>query len=205
MTVSRTKKDSLKTRACFGNGCRVLVMAALMNLAVASNGRSQSEGEWTRTIGGSSPDMANSIDQTADDGYIVAGTTYSFGSGQSDIWLIKLGADPGAGISQGGNREVHLPQSSTLSQNYPNPFNPSTAITFDVHGTEGVKERVNLTIYDIRGRCVRILVDSQIEAGSHIMYWDGRDDRGRKVPSGVYIYTLKAGAERFTRKMTAIE
>lgn len=160
---------------------------------------------WTRTIGGNSFDNVSSIYQTTDTGYIAVGTTYSFGAGQSDVWLIKLGPDPSVGVSQENPQGSELPRSRFLHQNYPNPFNPSTTITFDINGMVGVKQAVNLTIYDIRGRRVRTLIDSDLQPGSYTIHWDGRNDGEEKVASGIYLYTLRAGEERFTRKMTVLK
>ncbi len=98
-----------------------------------------------------------------------------------------------------------LPTGYDLSQNYPNPFNPSTTISFDLSATMGVNQPVNLTVYDIRGRHVRTLIDSELGPGSHKIHWDGRNDRGEMVSSGIYLYTLRAGEERFTRKMTVLK
>jgi hypothetical protein len=92
-----------------------------------------------------------------------------------------------------------------LHQNYPNPFNPSTTIAFDIPGSSGEKQHVELTVYDIRGRRVKTLLDSDLESGSHKIHWDGRNDRGESVSSGIYLYTLKADAEVYTRKMTILK
>jgi len=100
---------------------------------------------------------------------------------------------------------VSLPKSFHLSQNYPNPFNPSTTILFDIPGTVGAKQAVSLAIYDLRGRRIRTLINSELEPGSHKLHWDGRSDRGERVASGVYLYTLKAGDKRFIRKMTMLK
>jgi len=98
-----------------------------------------------------------------------------------------------------------LPMAYSLSQNYPNPFNPSTTITFDIPGTPGEKQPVNLVIYDMRGRRVRSLVDADYEPGSYMVTWKGMNDRGSNVSSGIYLYTLRAGDKQFTRKMTILK
>jgi parallel beta-helix repeat protein/predicted outer membrane repeat protein len=100
---------------------------------------------------------------------------------------------------------ISLPKAFNLYQNYPNPFNPSTTIAFDITGNAGMQQLVTLTIYDIRGRLVRKLVDQEKESGRYQVHWDGRDDVGQAVSSGIYLYTLKAGEERFTRKMTFLK
>ncbi len=98
-----------------------------------------------------------------------------------------------------------IPKSFRLSQNYPNPFNPSTTIEFDIPGTPGVKQPVSLIIYDIRGRRVKTLVDSNLEPGSHKIHWDNCNDRGQSVASGIYLYTLKNGDNMYTRKMVLLK
>ena len=110
-------------------------------------------------------------------------------------------SDPVIGLT---NRP-DLPLAYSLSQNYPNPFNPSTTISFEIPTIDGEKQSVALTIYDVRGRQVRTLIDKDLQPGSHTIAWDGRDDRGSKVPSGIYLYTLRAADRRFTRKMTILK
>jgi hypothetical protein len=76
-----------------------------------------------------------------------------------------------------------------LDTNYPNPFNPSTTIRFGV----AQRGRVTLRIFDVRGALVRTLSDEVREAGvEHRVRWDGRDDGGRSVASGVYFLHLEA-------------
>jgi len=100
---------------------------------------------------------------------------------------------------------VSLPKTFGLFQNFPNPFNPSTTITFDIPGAQGERQHVEITVYDIHGRRVKTLIDSELEQGSHMIHWYGRDDRGESVSSGIYLYTLKAGGEVLTRKMTILK
>jgi hypothetical protein len=104
------------------------------------------------------------------------------------------------GIGKGGKTpSPTLPRSFALSQNYPNPFNPSTAINYSI--PEGERVRVQLCIYDLRGRKVRTLVDEEKEAGGYKVYWDGRDDKGRETGSGVYFYKIVSGSFTSTKKM----
>jgi Zn-dependent M28 family amino/carboxypeptidase len=100
---------------------------------------------------------------------------------------------------------LSLPKAFSLAQNRPNPFNPSTTISFEIPGTPDVKQPVTLTVYDIRGRRVKTLVDSELEPGTHRIYWNGRSERGEAVSSGIYLYTLKAGGQTYTRKMTVLK
>jgi hypothetical protein len=95
-----------------------------------------------------------------------------------------------------------LPRAFGLGQNFPNPFNPQTTISFDLSGTNdaGVVP-VRLEIFDIRGRHLVTLFNGGLEAGHHQFSWDGRDDSGHTVPSGVYIYRLDIGNGSSARKM----
>jgi len=73
---------------------------------------------------------------------------------------------------------------------FPNPFNPQTTIAFTLdHDT-----RVRLTVHDVRGRVVRTLADGALTAGEHALSWNGRDDAGRVVASGVYFARCQRGA-----------
>lgn len=100
---------------------------------------------------------------------------------------------------------ARMPRAFSLSQNYPNPFNPTTTISFDIPGTPGGKQKVSITISDIRGRQVVRLVDAEYEPGSHRVIWNGRDEEGRSVPSGIYLYTLHSGGHVSTKKMVLLK
>ncbi|MEK7728994.1 MAG: FlgD immunoglobulin-like domain containing protein, partial [candidate division KSB1 bacterium] len=90
-----------------------------------------------------------------------------------------------------------------LSQNYPNPFNPETTIRYALPS----RAQAQLVIYDLTGRIVKELVSEQQAPGEHAVQWNGRDDAGNSVASGVYVYRLVAtpatGAPvTLTRKLT---
>ncbi len=85
-----------------------------------------------------------------------------------------------------------------LAQNYPNPFNPSTTIAYGLNK----QVAVTLAIYNVLGQKVRTLVNHQPQAaGSYVAKWDGRNDAGMLVPSGMYVYRLEAGDRVLARKM----
>ncbi len=81
-----------------------------------------------------------------------------------------------------------LPEKCILMQNYPNPFNPTTNVEFSLP----TDSRVLLTIYDLTGRKVKSLVNRNLPAGWHAVQWDGTNDAGQPVASGVYLYHLQA-------------
>ncbi len=95
---------------------------------------------------------------------------------------------------------AEVPQVFTLFQNAPNPFNPSTVIGFDLASDMPVR----LAVYSAAGQKVRELVSGHMSAGQHSVAWDGRDDTGQPVSSGVYLYCLEAGGRSETRKMLLI-
>jgi len=108
-------------------------------------------------------------------------------------------------IEEGEPRSGSLPRSFILSQNYPNPFNPTTTISFNIPGEIGEKQPVILAIYDLRGRLVKTLINTELEPGSHKVVWDGRNEQGQRVSSGAYLYNLKSGDQIYTRKMLVLE
>lgn len=85
-----------------------------------------------------------------------------------------------------------VPSFCKLRQNYPNPFNPTTTIRYELPN----RERVTLVIYNVRGERVRVLVDGRKPAGRHDAVWNGRNDSGNTVASGVYFYPHVGGAIR---------
>jgi hypothetical protein len=87
-----------------------------------------------------------------------------------------------------------------LAQNYPNPFNPSTKISFALPEAA----EVSLKIYDITGQLVQTLVDGVVEAGRHQVVWDGTNQHGALVASGVYFYQLQAGEFKQVRRMSLV-
>ena len=100
-----------------------------------------------------------------------------------------------------GVDEPTLPNQFVLNQNYPNPFNPTTEIAFSMDKAADV----SLTIYNVLGLKVRVLENASLEAGTHTYKWDGRDELGQSVSTGVYMYTLSDGAKSFTKKMALMK
>ena len=106
--------------------------------------------------------------------------------------------------SETRSREVSVkmrPLEFTLEQNYPNPFNPSTTIPFVIPEMG----RVRLKIYDVKGSLVKTLFDGILPAGFRQITWDGTDNRGSGVGSGVYFYRLQTGKRKLTRRMILLK
>jgi flagellar hook assembly protein FlgD len=93
------------------------------------------------------------------------------------------------------------PPQTAICAVHPNPFNPTTRISFNLK----TQTRVRLAVYDVAGRLVRTLLDGPIAAGPASATWDGRDDRGSAVASGVYYGSLIAGQHRETMRMVLLK
>lgn len=91
--------------------------------------------------------------------------------------------------------------SARLDQNYPNPFNPSTTIAFSIPA----KQALSLQIYNVSGQLVKTLVNRSMEAGTHRVSWDGSNDLGGSVTSGVYFYRLKTDGFESTKRMVLLK
>jgi len=92
-----------------------------------------------------------------------------------------------------GPRTIIVPEKSQLSQNYPNPFNPTTTIDFDIGFLDGLNQDIGFSIYNIRGQEVRNLMETQMQPGSYSITWNGLDDQGKQVSSGIYFARLMTG------------
>jgi len=97
--------------------------------------------------------------------------------------------------------ETIIPKQYALFHNYPNPFNPTTHIRFNLPKTE----QVTIKIYDVIGRLTKTLVDQKMRVGQHTITWDGTDERGIRVTSGVYFYRLETEGYSKTRKMLLLK
>ena len=93
-----------------------------------------------------------------------------------------------------------IPSSFALEQNYPNPFNPTTTIPYSL----SVGAKVKLTIYNLTGQKVATLVNKDQQPGTYSVQWDGKDESGRIVASGVYTYRLEAPETTEIRKLVLI-
>jgi lysophospholipase L1-like esterase len=112
-------------------------------------------------------------------------------------------------LSRGGTRTQHgpveaqlnLPETYALEQNFPNPFNPTTAVRFQLPQADQVK----LIVFNTLGQQVRTLVDGKLVAGYHAIAWDGRNETGERVASGVYYYRLVTPRYQAIKKMALVK
>ena len=160
---------------------------------------------------GTCPDALVHLSSAVEDNYLLVNRLESLS--QDDIayleqMMSQMNLTPGQEASfllalYGESDRASLPKTLSLAQNVPNPFNPATTISYSV--PEGTLVKVTLKVYDIRGRLVRTLVDEVREPGSYTVFWDGKDDNGWHVSSGVYLYRMRSGDFLQTRKMVLLK
>lgn len=121
--------------------------------------------------------------------------------GSSNEGLVYIYAGWSGSLDVEYEYDPKLPGDYTLFQNYPNPFNASTQIEFGLP----LRSHVRLTVYNILGKEVRVLVEDELSAGSYRVEWDGRDGHGDPVASGVYLCKLSSGESVKTRKMLLLK
>ncbi len=128
---------------------------------------------------------------------LIFGQTYTIGIsavydlGESEIVTLEF-------IYVGTEAGNNIATVTELKGNYPNPFNPATTISFSVAQTSPF---VTLAIFNIKGQKVKTLVDEILPAGNHTIVWNGEDENGKSVSSGVYFYKMKAGQYTATKKI----
>jgi hypothetical protein len=138
-------------------------------------------------------------------GQIVEARTTSLADGSKLATKIRV-LNAGVVTTVGNSKEeTFAPRDFALEQNYPNPFNPTTTLSFRISGSGNAALKVNLVIYNLLGQTVRTLVDEPLRPGAYSYQWDGRDDFGNQLPSGIYLYRLKAGQVAQTRRMAFIK
>ena len=113
---------------------------------------------------------------------------------QDGIWILEM--DPALGI------DVDMPTTGfALHPCAPNPFNPNTTIFYSIPRAD----QVDLAVYDLAGRHLRTLVSGYVNAGDHAIQWNGRDDAGNQVASGIYLYRLRTDDFVETRRMALVK
>jgi hypothetical protein len=115
-----------------------------------------------------------------------------------DTIYVKLLIDQPTGIDEDQNA---VPKSYSLKQNYPNPFNPETVIEYNL----AASGHVTLTVFNVIGQKVADIVNGYESAGNKQAVWNGRDENGREVQSGIYFYRLTTDNFSMTRKMMLLK
>ncbi len=133
-------------------------------------------------------------------------TVTPLGSGRMTVTATKPRYIPGqnlvtVGSLSGTNEDLPLPAYPTISQNFPNPFNPSTTIDFQMPSAG----KAEITVFDIAGRIVKNLVSGQFPAGANRIVWNGDNEYGNKVSSGLYFYRFNSGPTKIVKQMVMIK
>lgn len=111
--------------------------------------------------------------------------------------VLKIEYQGETATAVGAEQTLSTTANLSLQQNYPNPFNSSTTIRFSLPASQTTE----LAIYDLTGQRVAILLAGMRNAGTHAINWDGRDEHGRDLASGLYLYRLLTGSQVATRKL----
>lgn len=135
------------------------------------------------------------VEQISSGGLTMAGTARNQQAATTQ-WILKLPWYKSAASGVAAAPE-QMPHGFSLQQNYPNPFNAGTMIRYELPQAAHVK----LKIYNALGKLVRVLVQGRQNAGSHAVQWQGHDDFGRIVASGLYLVSLESGPVALQRKI----
>ncbi|MGE5679949.1 MAG: DUF3160 domain-containing protein [Bacillota bacterium] len=130
-------------------------------------------------------------------GFVNSYLANSFGEVRPEGVSLATSVDP----LQDKNR---IPESMLLINNYPNPFNSSTLISFTIPYSLSLKQ-TKLIVYDLQGKIVKELINEPLPAGNYLSRWNGTDNSGKPVTSGVYFYNLSAGDQFVSGKMSLIK
>ncbi len=106
-------------------------------------------------------------------------------------------------VKENKNKKT-LQNNYITARNYPNPFNPTTVISFNVpSGLSG--KRATLTVYNIQGKTVKILLDAKLQSGTYLTRWNGTNESNIPVASGVYFYEVRIGEQKYVGKMNLMK
>lgn len=155
--------------------------------------------EWQRQVGGSETDACRSIILDGQNDYLCLGYSYSSTAGSADLYLVKMQRAGATAIDEYG--DIVPDQRIVLRQNFPNPFNMQTSIELYLPGMSAY----SLTVYNVLGQVVRKWEKDFVPAGRYTIIWDGRDEWGETVASGVYFYRLQVGESTETKKMVLLK
>ncbi|MCB0278041.1 MAG: right-handed parallel beta-helix repeat-containing protein [Calditrichaeota bacterium] len=122
------------------------------------------------------------------------------GEGKSNS-VITTSEDGGRFAVFYDENHVFFPEKIELAQNYPNPFNPSTTIRFGVPE----KQQVRVIVFNLLGQKIKTLINKTLPAGYHDAVWDGRNEQGQAVSSGIYLYQIQSGNHAVSKRMVLIK
>ena len=117
-------------------------------------------------------------------------------------WSLRIIEGTTPNSIQAKDVKIITPEDYVLNQNYPNPFNPQTTIVFMLP----IRKKISLTVYNALGQRIKTLYNDQVlTAGRHEIVWDGTNEAGNRVATGMYVYTLKFGNYTKSMKMMLLK
>jgi hypothetical protein len=155
------------------------------------------EERWSLTCGGIDDDIGRAIEQTPDQGYIIVGTTKSFGAGGTDVYLVRIAPDT-MGVAENPKNASGTIENIRVT---PNPFCDRVRIKLAI---PTFTQEVTVYIYDALGCMVRNINLNTSDKSVASVYWDGCDADGRKLASGVYFITVDTGEKKIARQILLI-
>jgi len=173
---------------------RIMVLIAFITIIPLKNAHSQSY-YIERSV------ISSAGRNTISENFGISSTMGQITSGISDgtVYLMYSGFWAIQSLSPHG--AISTPRKFILTQNYPNPFNSSTLFLIDLP----LNSDVNFTLYDILGRSVKSLYSGELRAGSHAFGWDGKNNHGNYVASGIYYANVTTSYFRKTVKLTLLK
>jgi Protein of unknown function (DUF3160) len=106
-------------------------------------------------------------------------------------------------VDESNNNQI-IPESHIIARNYPNPFNPSTIISFNIPSKLS-NNKVKLTLFNIQGEVIKLLVNEVLPSGNYLVEWNGKDNYNSMVTSGIYFYEIRIADNHFVGKMNLIK
>jgi uncharacterized delta-60 repeat protein len=168
---------------------------------------SDGDSAWVMRYNGPADTTDQAYAIAVDDSGNVYVTGYSFGVGTDrDYATIKYSELVSEVKDE--TQVTEKPYEFNLSQNYPNPFNPTTSIRYTVDNPQSTVHgsiRTTLKIYDVLGEEVKTLIDEKEFPGEYTVPWDGRNEKGEPLASGVYLYELRVGNHTSSKKMVLLK
>jgi hypothetical protein len=153
-------------------------------------------GEQIFSLYSNGQDVVKATETLEGEDWMACVTPFSASDVGTTVCSDTMTLETGTGIG-----DTPTPTQTALHQNHPNPFNPTTVISYDLVSNS----RVSLKVYDVSGRLVKTLVDDNRPAGRQSATWDGTDNAGNHVSSGVYFYRLNTAGNVFTKKMVLLK
>ena len=181
--------------------------SGVSSVSFSPDGSTLASGSWDGTVqlwdvvtGEPIATLEGHTDRVESVSFSPDGATLASGSWDGTILLWDVAEWTNSGTAVAANKLIGLPDELQLQQNAPNPFNSQTILSYFLPKSGMVR----LELFSVTGQRVAVLRQGPQQAGYHRLHWDGRDDEGRPLASGIYFYRLKTTNGILTRKFTLL-